>query len=272
MSPLNYEVDGLGRRIVTSGGSSTLSYVYTAGYQILGIYSKPSDTSDETVYVGDLPVALVKKVDSSSSVVYATHTDQLGTVREIADANGRAVWLWGGEPFGASSPDEDPSGLGQFANRSRFPGQYFDIESGLSYNVHRDYNATTGRYVQSDPLGLMGGLSTYLYVNADPLGSSDILGLCPDNDESGRYAPCNASQDPNSSWLANKLVMWGCKKTIDRTCNSAEGSTTCCEADYNECTDGRRLGEPPGNAKEALTMGRCMVKFQKCTSAGGKGN
>jgi RHS repeat-associated protein len=177
VSPLQYEADGLGRRIATSDGSSTLSYAYTDGYRVLGLYTQPSDAIDETIYVGDLPVALAKKVGSSAPMIYATLTDHLGTVREVADSNGRPVWLWGGEPFGASLPDENPSGLGAFKNISRFPGQYFDSDSELSFNISRDYDSVSGRYIQSDLLGLIGGLNTYGYVALNPLSFVDPLGL-----------------------------------------------------------------------------------------------
>ncbi len=60
-------------------------------------------------------------------------------------------------------------------------GQYFDAESGLNYNVNRDYEAATGRYIQSDPMGLAAGVSTYAYVGGDPLGYSDSLGLCDED-------------------------------------------------------------------------------------------
>lgn len=61
----------------------------------------------------------------------------------------------------------------------RFPGQYFDKESNRHYNYFRDYNPKTGRYDQSDPIGLKGGTNTYGYANQNPVRYSDLKGLKP---------------------------------------------------------------------------------------------
>ena len=65
-----------------------------------------------------------------------------------------------------------------FAYNLRFPGQYFQAETSLNYNYARDYDSSTGRYVESDPIGLKGGsYSTYAYVKDDPIAYSDRFGL-----------------------------------------------------------------------------------------------
>jgi RHS repeat-associated protein len=88
------------------------------------------------------------------------------------------VWRWDqAEPFGVNVPDENPSGLGAFEFPMRFPGQYADRETNLAYNYFRDYDASLGRYAQSDPIGLGGGNNTYAYVSSSPLSFIDAFGL-----------------------------------------------------------------------------------------------
>lgn len=67
--------------------------------------------------------------------------------------------------------------MGVFDFPLRFPGQYADKETNLHYNYFRDYDSAIGRYVQSDPIGLQGGINTYAYVEGDPLRYTDPLGL-----------------------------------------------------------------------------------------------
>jgi RHS repeat-associated protein len=96
----------------------------------------------------------------------------------IQDQAGNAVWRNDNtEPFGDSVPNENPSGLGAFEFPLRFPGQYEDQETGLAYNMMRDYYPTIGRYVQSDPIGLRGGVNTYSYALQNPVQYIDVLGL-----------------------------------------------------------------------------------------------
>ena len=105
-------------------------------------------------------------------------TDHLNTPRLVADATGTTVWRWDqAEPFGNNPAEENPSGLGAFDLPLRLPGQRYDAETGLHYNYFRDYDPSIGRYGESDPVGLSGGLNTYAYVGATPLTRIDRLGL-----------------------------------------------------------------------------------------------
>jgi RHS repeat-associated protein len=102
----------------------------------------------------------------------------------------------------ATPANVNPSALaaGNFTFNSRFAGQYFDKASGLHYNHHRDYDPTLGRYVQSDPIGLEGGINTYLYVGADP-----NFGVDPDGQQATMpriSIPAWVPRTPIPAWVA----------------------------------------------------------------------
>jgi RHS repeat-associated protein len=110
--------------------------------------------------------------------IFYVHADHLNTPRLITNQAGQAVWRWDqSDPFGGNVADDNPGGLGTFTYNLRFPGQYFDQETNLHYNYFRDYDPAIGRYVQSDPIGLRGGLNTFNYVGSQPLRFVDPLGL-----------------------------------------------------------------------------------------------
>ena len=111
--------------------------------------------------------------------VYYIYSDQINTAREITNAAGVKIWQADPEPFGANVPNENPAGQGSFTYNPRFPGQYFDKETGLHCNYFRDYDPQAGRYVQSDLIGLSGGINTYGYVGGNPLSITDPSGLAP---------------------------------------------------------------------------------------------
>lgn len=129
------------------------------------------------------PIAIIQAANSpynsttQEQVVYM-HTDHLGTPRMATDSNRRIVWKWESDAFGTTMPQQDPDGDGkQTIVNLRFPGQYYDAESGLHQNWHRTYDPSLGRYISSDPIGLRGGLNTYGYALNDPVNSVDPFGL-----------------------------------------------------------------------------------------------
>jgi RHS repeat-associated protein len=135
----------------------------------------------------DLPVGLI-----ADGKLHYVQPDHLGTPRAVIDPQrDLAVWTWDlrGEAFGSTPPNEDADGDGQrFTLDLRFPGQRYDAATGLNYNYFRDYEAGSGRYVQSDPIGLNGGVLTYAYVTASPMKLVDKYGLY------GFDASCNSTQ------------------------------------------------------------------------------
>ena len=87
---------------------------------------------------------------SAAATMYYTQPDQLNTPRTVTDTAGNVVWAWDNtEPFGANMPNENPSNLGQFSFNLRFPGQYYETETNLAYNVNRTYDAALGRYIET---------------------------------------------------------------------------------------------------------------------------
>jgi RHS repeat-associated protein len=97
----------------------------------------------------------------------------LNTPRAVVDTAGNLRWRWMADPFGTAAPEANPAGLGTFTQNLRMPGQVADSETGLFYNMARYYDPTIGRYVQSDPIGLQGGINTYAYVGGNPVSYVD---------------------------------------------------------------------------------------------------
>ena len=143
----------------------------TAGH-IIAETDAAGATQREYIWLGDLPVAVVDNV-AAAPVMYAVHTDHLG--RPVVITREDSSWAWSAlyKPFGET--------LALYAANTtmdfRFPGQWFQLESGLAYNWHRHYDATTGRYMQPDPLGFADGPGVYGYVRGNPLAWVDPSGL-----------------------------------------------------------------------------------------------
>jgi RHS repeat-associated protein len=155
--------------------------LYDEGGRWLGDYSVSGDPVQQTVWLDNHPVALINETKRGAPGLSYVQTDHLGTPRVVIDPiRDLAIWRWSNlsEVFGNQSPSVDPDGDSVVFDLSlRFPGQQASNASELLYNYQRDYEQATGRYSQSDPIGLRGGINTYSYVLSNPLSASDSLGL-----------------------------------------------------------------------------------------------
>ena len=164
-----YTYNAMGQRIAKVA-SATQRFAYDESSQLIGEYGAANRVY---IWLDNLPIAVVDGSGTANTVSYV-HADGLNTPRVVSDATGSSTWQWGyrSNPFGEAAA----TSAGQNLNL-RFPGQYFDLETGLHQNMHRDFDSISGRYVQSDPLGMIAGAGTYSYVDASPLRFSDPLGL-----------------------------------------------------------------------------------------------
>jgi len=179
---VTYEHNGQRQRVKKDDGTNETLYVYDEVGQLIGEYDDAGTAILEHVWFNDAPVAVLDGTDE-----YYVHTDHLGTPRIITDGN-TIVWRWESGPFGEDAAQEDPDGDStDFTYNLRFPGQYYDDETGFHYNYFRTYDPSTGRYLESDPIGLEGGLNTYGYVGGNPLSYIDPTG------ESGILLPISGA-------------------------------------------------------------------------------
>jgi RHS repeat-associated protein len=167
---------------------------------------------EEIIWLDHTPIGRVESSTSAVTAVHVIHSDHLNTPRALANAQtqggqpaGTVVWRWklnqqtatGSNAFGAQPAEEDPDGNGTSVRFDlRFPGQQYDAATGLHYNYFRDYEASTGRHIESDPVGLKGGINTFAYVSSQPLTLIDPLGQSPSpvHPTRRRTRPCTGTE------------------------------------------------------------------------------
>ena len=172
-----------------SGGSQTIAVNQRTNggqWMLLGSFAFSAGTAGSVTLTdkanGKVIADAVKLVATSggttSEVVRYLHSDHLNTPRLATNGQAQVIWRWEGTAFGSTLPNEDVDGDGKLTTINlRFPGQYYDAETGLHYNWNRYYDPRVGRYVTSDPIGLAGGLNTYSYALNNPLYWTDPEGL-----------------------------------------------------------------------------------------------
>ena len=181
-----YTVNALDQRISKTGPAVVgTRYVYGGPNQLLAERTASGWTS--YLWNGNEPVALVR----NNQIDYIL-TDHLGRPDKVTNSARAIVWRANNFGFNRSVGLDAIGGL-----NLGFPGQYWDAESRLWHNGYRDYDYTTGRYLQSDPIGLDGGINTYAYVGGNPISGIDPFGLTECDIEAAYLAASKINNDLN---------------------------------------------------------------------------
>jgi len=178
-----YRYDPFGRRIsktLNNGSQSNTTYYF---YSAEGLIAEADSNGQLTQSYGYAPGStfstnpLWMKIPASGTQTAATYytyqNDHLGTPQKLLNQSGITVWSATYDGFGKATVDAAST----VSNNLRYPGQYYDAETGLHYNWMRYYDPNTGRYVTWDPIGLAGGINFYVYVYGNPSRWMDSNGL-----------------------------------------------------------------------------------------------
>jgi RHS repeat-associated protein len=240
------------------GTATAAPYTVTWNSVPAGSYSLTAKATDDRGGTWTSAAVPITVTGAGPTILYL-HGDHLGTPRVATNEGNVVVWrnLPTSEPFGMALPEEDPDGDGRATVINlRFPGQYFDREAQLHYNYFRDYDPGTGRYVQSDPIGLAGGINTYSYVEANPVSLTDPFGLMGGAPGRGTYPP---GQGPGNFPPDEVMCKLKCATANDALQIRCANAYAMCMMQYKDPEMGRPRGLQSGASL------RCLQEFEKCS-------
>ena len=166
-----YGYDPFGRRLWKEVDGTRTYFFYSdegliAEYDETGVEIRSYGYQPDSTWTTD-PLWL-----KEGGAYYWYQNDHLGTPQKLVAQDGTVVWSAQYAAFGSATVSVET-----VTNNLRFPGQYFDAETGLHYNLLRYYESRTGQYIRKDPIGLRGGPQLYGYVNNNPIRFIDPVGL-----------------------------------------------------------------------------------------------
>jgi RHS repeat-associated protein len=278
---LTQKYNGKGERVWIQKGGINIGdprrwFLYDESGRLLGEYGFGGGRVNEYVYLND---ELVAKISGGNpGEIRYVETDHLGTPRALFTTAGQKTWDWDffGSAFGEHAANDAADSNGTLEDFNlRFPGQYYDAKTGLFYNYFRDYEPQTGRYLESDPIGLRGGLSTYGYAFGAPISYSDRSG-------SVAGAAAGLCFIPGVGWVSCAgaaggaalagLLCWvtgacgaisnGIGDLIDSLCAEEDED---CNAHFTRCLE-TSLNDAVGGS---YGWGRCSLCRDTCVQQGG---
>ncbi|OAD19606.1 YD repeat-containing protein [Candidatus Thiomargarita nelsonii] len=214
-----YKYDALGRRIVKEGPEKKVRFVWDGDVVV-------HEVENEVVNSGWIfePESFIPLAKVENEQLYSVVCDHLGTPREMVDSEGGIIWSVSYKAWGKV----DQVKLQVIDCPIRFQGQYFDAETGFHYNLFRYYDPNAGKFINQDPIGLLGGDNLYQYVS-NPVAWIDPWGLTYEVSPSRRTHilegdPPGTGHGPNrgqtmgafpDTWNDNQAIA-----AIERTANS----------------------------------------------------
>jgi RHS repeat-associated protein len=167
---VDFGYDAYGRRLWKTSGTKQVRYIWAGEHLVREVETDGAQTvTRDYLYEPGTHIPLALRINGE---VYCCHNDHLGTPIRLTNRLGRVAWSADYRAFGQAQIK-----TASISNALRFPGQYFDEETGLHYNRFRYYAPALGRYLSPDPVSFRAGLNFYVYVNNDPVNRTDPLGL-----------------------------------------------------------------------------------------------
>jgi len=248
----NYSYDGKGQRVSKDVNGVKTIFIFNKDGKLIAEADTSGAVQKDYVYFAGKPVAMA--TTGASPATYYYHVDHLGTPQVLTNQAQSVVWSGDYDVFGEATLTTET-----VVNNIRFPGQYYDAESGLHYNYFRDYDTSLGRYVESDPIGLGGGMNTYAYVESNPIVYYDPLGLKMAGTCDAILVTLNIERQRQIDSATDQH-----NKSIERLQNQRFLDEQKCSNSWNNCMSNKsKQCPPPSQAKCQSKFSGCMERAKK---------